>query len=188
MRLLTVLEAIIKDFTPKLYHFTTEDNLLKILATDSLIASEPDSYYLELDKRLKSSKKQRAISLTRDKGFDPSGMNIGNPEDIGSPDYDPQKNAARINVMIVLNADRIKQRYKIEPFNYDALDKFHGIPVTKNKESEERVMTDKIPNLHRYILNIEYKGSNPEIIKMIDDYEENIKRKKEEIKKNPEQK
>lgn len=182
---MTVIEGLIRDFTSKLYHFTTEDNLLKILATDSLIASEPDSYYLELDKRLKSSKKQKAISLTRDKGFNPSGMNIGNPEDIGSPDYDPEKNAARINVVLVLNADRIKQRYKIEPFNYDALDKFHGIPVTKNKESEERVMTDRIPNLHRYILNIEYRGSNPEIVKSIDEYEENIQRKKEEIKKNP---
>lgn len=176
MHLLTVLEAIMKDMTPKLYHFTTEDNLLKILATDSLIASEPDTNYLELDKRLKQSKKQRAISLTRDKALDPSGLNIGNPEDIGSADYDPNENAKRINVVIVLNANRLKQRYKIEPFNYDALDKFHGIPVTKNKESEERVMTDKIPNLHRYILNIEYRGNNPETREEIDRYEELIKR------------
>jgi hypothetical protein len=45
-------------------------------------------------------------------------------------------------------------------------------------------MTDRIPNLHRYIINVEYRGNNPKMIKAIDQYEESIKRKKEETQKN----
>ena len=45
-------------------------------------------------------------------------------------------------------------------------------------------MTDKISNLHRYLINIEYRGNNPKIKQAIDQYEERIKRKKEENQKN----
>jgi hypothetical protein len=167
-----VLEALMNDFRSKLYHFTTESNALQILDSDTLLASKPDEYYLELDKRLGASKHKSAISLTRDNKLNPSGMNLANKPQ----DEDPQEWSNNINVKFVLDSDKIKHRYKIEPFNYDALDKYHGIPVTKNKEAEERVMTDKIPNLHRYIINIEYRGNNPKIKQAIDQYEERIKR------------
>jgi hypothetical protein len=180
MRLMLVLEALMNDFRSKLYHFTTEDNALHILDSDTLLASKPDEYYLELDKRLGASKHRSAISLTRDSKLNPSGMNLANKPQ----DEDPQEWSNKVNVKFILDSDKIKHRYKIEPFNYDALDKYHGIPVTKNKEAEERVMTDKISNLHRYLINIEYRGDNPKIKQAIDQYEERIKRKKEENQKN----
>ena len=184
MKILDLINEMIGSHIQKLYHFTTEDNALKIMQQDTLLGPKQNEYYLELDKRLGASKHKTAVSLTRDKMMDPSGMNLGAPDDIHTADYDPNESAKRLTVIFVLDGSKLRQRYKIEPFNYDALDKYHGIPLTKNKEAEERVMTDKINDLHRYIINIEYKGSNPKIKLAIDQYEEDIKRKKEEVKKN----
>lgn len=141
------------------------------MSLDSLIAKKPHKYYLELDKRLGSSKHKSAVSLTRDKNLNTSGLNLAD------------SSKSELNVIFVLNADKVKQKYKVEPFNYDALDRYSGPQPTKNKESEERVMTDRIHPLHRFILNVEYRGNNPEIIKAIDDYENYIQAKKEEVKK-----
>lgn len=180
MNLISIIEAMVRDYIPKLYHFTTEANALKIMEMDQMLAGEKDEYYLQLDKRLGASKSKNAVSLTRDKMLNTKGLNLANKPQ----DEDPDAWGDKLNVVFVLNSDKLKTKYKIEPFNYDALDKYHGIPVTKNKEFEERVMTDRIPNLHRYVVNIEYRGNNMNMIKAIDKYEESIKRKKEEVEKN----
>lgn len=171
MKLISIIEAIIRDNTPKLYHFTTEANALKIMEMDEMLAGEKNEYYLQLDKRLGSSKSKNAISLTRDKKLNTKGLNLANkPQDEDSDNW-----AASLNVVFVLNSDKLKTKYKIEPFNYDALDKYHGPTKVKNDEFEERVMTDRIPDLHRYLINIEYRGNDIKIIRAIDNYEESMK-------------
>ena len=40
----------------------------------------------------------------------------------------------------------------------------------KNPEMEERVLTDEIYPLHRYVIDIIYTGDNPEIQQTIDSY------------------
>ena len=92
-----VLEALIDDFRSKLYHFTTEDNALHILDSDTLLASKPDEYYLELDKRLGASKHRSAISLTRDSKLNSSGMNLANKPQ----DEDPQEWSNKVNVKFI---------------------------------------------------------------------------------------
>lgn len=184
MKILDLIMEMVGSPVQRLYHFTTEDNALKIMAQDTLLAKPSNEYYLVLDKRLAKTKHKSAVSMTRDKMMDPRGLNLANPDHIDFDD-NPQEEVDRLNITFILDGDKLKQRYKIEPFNYDALDKYHGIPVTKNREAEERVMTDKIQNLHKYIINIEYRGGNPKIKQAIDEYEEVIqRRKKEEAQKN----
>lgn len=178
MKIIDILEEMIGSQVQRLYHFTTEENAMNIMAQDAILAGPVNKYYLDLDKRLANTKHKSAISTTRDRLIDLRGLNLANPDHIDF-ENNPQEEIDRLNTVFVLNGSKLKQRYKIEPFNYDALDKYHGIPVTKNKEAEERIMTDKITNLHKYIINIEYKGGNPKIKQKIDEYEEIIKRTKE---------
>ena len=54
-----------------LYHKTSTNTGLKIIDSDSLISFKPSDEYLDVDKRLAKTKKQSAISLTRDKNWKP---------------------------------------------------------------------------------------------------------------------
>ena len=142
-----------------LYHKTSTNRGLDIISSDSLRGTLPSEDYLKYDKRLADTKKQRAISLTRDKGWTPNhtiGMGLDSPIE----DKD---------ITFVLDKDKLKTKYKIEPFNYHGLDPDSDYKEKFN-ELEERVMTNEIYPLHKYVIDIIYTGDDPEVQEIIDNY------------------
>jgi len=143
-----------------LYHKTSTQRGLDIIKSNLLKSGPvPSGDYLNYDKRLANTKHQTAISLTRDKNWKPNhtiGLGLETPlEDT--------------DMVFVLDKNKLKTKYKIEPFNYSGIEpdyKHH----TKNDELEERVMTDKIYPLRKYLIDILYKGKDPKIQKQIDNY------------------
>jgi hypothetical protein len=142
-----------------LYHKTSTNRGLDIINSDSLRGSLPSEEYLTLDKRLANTKTQRAISFTRDKNWTP-GHTIGIGFD--SPIEDS-------NITFVVDKDKLKTKYEVEPFNYYGLDP-EDTQTSKGGEFEERVLTNEIYPLHKYLIDIIYTGENPEVQEIIDNY------------------
>jgi len=142
-----------------LYHKTSTIRGIDIINTDSLRGVLPSGDYLGDDKRLANTKTQTAISFTRDKNWQPNntiGVGLGSSlEDTG--------------ITFVVDRDKLKTKYKIEPFNYHGID-----PDSEYKEKfnelEDRVMTNEIYPLHKYVIDIIYTGDNPEVQEIIDSY------------------
>jgi hypothetical protein len=81
----------------------------------------------------------------------------------------------------VVDRNKLKTKYKIEPFNYEIIGdrdyRNKGVQLPKwmkrrkkNPEMEERVFTDKIYPLHKYLIDIIYTGDDPEIQEYLDGY------------------
>jgi hypothetical protein len=143
-----------------IYHKTSTLRGLDIINSDALRAgSLPSGDYLQYDKRLAKTKHQNAISFTRDKNWEPNhtiGIGLETPLE----DSD---------MVFVVDKDKLKTKYQVEPFNY------HGIEPDykhqeKNDELEERVMTNEIYPLHKYIIDIIYTGDNPKVQEQINNY------------------
>jgi len=142
-----------------LYHKTSTETGIKIINSDSLIGTKPSDEYLNIDKRLADTEKQSAISLTREKNWNPDqSIGKGSGESISDAD-----------MVFVLDKSRLETKYEVESFNYYGLDP-NNTGTSKGGEFEERVLTDKIHPLHRYLVDIIYKGSDPEVQEMIDNY------------------
>jgi hypothetical protein len=146
-----------------LYHKTSTNRGIDIMNLDSLRGTLPSDDYLSLDKRLTNTKTQRAISFTRDKKWNPNHT-IGIGLDIPLEDS---------KITFVVDKDRLKTKYRVEPFNYEGLDPKH-VYNNKSEELEERVLTDEIYPLHKYLIDIIYTGDNPEVQNKIDDYLNNL--------------
>jgi septum formation inhibitor MinC len=145
-----------------LYHHTSEERAMKIMDQNKLRGSVPSEEYLTFDERLKNTPHQAAISFTRDKNFEP-GLSIGSS-------WDKPKD---LNVIFVLDRNKLKTKYKVEPFNYSALDpviKKDQSSYEKNPELEERVLSKYIYPLDKYVMDVIYKGDNPEVKKIIEKY------------------
>ena len=142
-----------------LYHKTSTNRGLDIINSDSLRGTLPSEDYLTLDKRLSNTKTQRAISFTRDRNWNP-GNTIGVGLDSAIEDS---------NITFVVDKDKLKTKYVVEPFNYSGIDSRH-INTQKNEELEERVLTDEIYPLHKYVIDIIYTGDNPQVQEIIDSY------------------
>jgi len=59
----------------------------------------------------------------------------------------------------VLDGNKLSERYKIEPYNYYSDFHTNAEPYVHKKyhdEQEEVILTDKIKNLHNYILKIKF--------------------------------
>jgi hypothetical protein len=138
-----------------LYHFTSTPRAIKIIMNNALKAgSNVSGDNLEIDKRLANSKDQRAISFSRDKNMQPdSSLGMGADEILEDND-----------VIFVLDRDKLRTKYKVEPFDpyFDS--------KGKNPEREERVLSAEIKPLSFYVTDIIYKGNNKEVQKLIDWY------------------
>jgi hypothetical protein len=142
-----------------LYHKTSTSRGIDIINSDSLRGTLPSGEYLRDDDRLRKTKTQTAISFTRDKNWQPNntiGIGVGSKlEDTG--------------ITFVVDKSKLKTKYKVEPFNYHGID-----PDSEYKEKfnelEERVMTNEIYPLHKYVIDIIYTGDNPEVQEIIDNY------------------
>ena len=142
-----------------LYHKTSTNRGLDIINTDSLRGVLPSGEYLGIDKRLANTKTQTAISFTRDKNWEPNSS-IGIGLDSRLEDKD---------MIFVLDKSKLQTKYKVEPFNYHGLDP-DDTGTSKGGEFEERVLTNEIYPLHKYVIDIIYTGDNPEIQQIIDSY------------------
>lgn len=156
--LMNVVNEGLHDLSP-LYHKTSTIRGLDIINSDSLRGTLPSEEYLKIDKRLANTKTQRAISFTRDKDWKPNNT-IGMGFDTQLEDT---------NITFVVDKNKLKVKYRIEPFNYGGLDSW-SIYDTKNQELEERVLTDEIYPLHRYLIDIIYTGDDPEVKEIINHY------------------
>ena len=174
MKLLEILGDIVG---LPVYHHTFEHRAVSIIQSDSMIGTKPDDDLLNLDPTLNATKHQKMISFTRDKNFVPD-QSIG--ASVGSG------NSKGLNVIFVVDLNKLKTKYKVVPFDYSSLDnKWYErekkenpdtisqprpIRTSKNKEFEERVLTDVIHPLRPYVIDIIYKGNNPEVQFLIDQY------------------
>ena len=166
------------------YHHTKEHRAVSIMKSDSLIGTKPDDVIMDLDTTLKNTTHQKMISFTRDKNFVPDqsiGASINFAFDNGDGSY-----SNNLNVIFVVDLNKLKTRYKVVPFDYSSLDdKWYEkerqedpdtirqprLPRTgKNKELEERVLTDVIHPLRPYVIDIIYKGDNENVRAMIKEY------------------
>lgn len=142
-----------------LYHKTSTNRGLDIINSDSLRGVLPSGDYLGLDKRLARTKTQTAISFTRDKNWMPNktiGIGLDSPLEDSSMTF-------------VVDKDKLKTKYRVEPFNYHGLDPDFDYKEKFN-ELEERVFTNEIYPLSRYLIDIIYTGDNPKVKMIIDNY------------------
>lgn len=113
-----------------LYHFTTTGNLISILKSDTLRGSSAS----QLGKDV--------ISTTRfyDMGDTPL---FPLPTGFGE-------------CRITLNGNKLSNKYKIRPFNDEYTLSGYGVSRgTGSSEYEEMIMTDKVTNLSKYIIQID---------------------------------
>ena len=161
------LNEILQDIqgTP-LYHHTTESRALSIMGSDTMKGTRPDDDIIEVDPTLANTPNQSMVSLTRDKNFKPSSTIGSGSGGIGD--------ASKLKVIFVLDKEKLRSHYKVVPFDYKSLedrwnekrqDPENREPTPprmgKDNEYEERVLTNKIFPLKRYLIDIIYKGNNP---------------------------
>lgn len=173
-----LIESIDEIQGTPLYHHTTESRALSIMNSDMMKGTRPDDDIIAVDQTLSNTPHQSMVSFTRDKNFIPDqsiGASIGGDRD-----------ASKLKVIFVVDKDKLRTNYKVVPFDYGALeDRWYEKekkedPETnrqprapregKNKEYEERVLTNKIQPLRRYITDIIYKGDNPVVQQKINEY------------------
>jgi hypothetical protein len=161
-----------------LYHHTTESRALSIMNTNMLRGTRPDDDILAVDPTLDNTPHQSMVSFTRDKNFVPNGTIGASAGGLGD--------SKKLSVIFVVDKDKLKSHYKIVPFDYSALeDRWYDkrikdepdtimqpkvIRTSKSNEYEERVLTNKIQPLRRYVTDIIYKGNNPLVQEKIDEF------------------
>jgi len=171
-----------------LYHHTTESRALSIMNSDMMRGTKPDDDILDVDPTLANTKHQSMVSFTRDKNFVPNETIGASAGGLGDSN--------KLKVIFVADKDKLKSNYKIVPFDYSALeDRWYdkrikdepdtimqprAIRTSKSNEYEERVLTNKIEPLRRYIIDIIYKGDNPLVQEKIDEYLNNNSSKQEQ--------
>lgn len=130
-----------------LYHYTSLENIYKILLTNRLESGDAGMQSDSYDGLF--------ISTTRDKNFHNQKRTIDSTE-----------------CRIVLNGDKISNRYKIIPHNQIDYDKTRS----NNTESEEAILSDVISNLNNYIIRIDFfKHPNKNIINFLNKNKINYK-------------
>ena len=161
-----------------LYHHTTESRAVSIMNTNMLRGTRPDDDILAVDPTLDNTSHQSMVSFTRDKNFVPNGTIGASAGGLGDSN--------KLKVIFVVDKDKLKSHYKIVPFDYSALeDRWYdkrikdepdtimqpkAIRTSKSNEYEERVLTNKIQPLRRYVTDIIYKGDNPLVQEKIDEF------------------
>ena len=113
-----------------LYHFTYLNNLVEILKSNELRSGSAEPF---------KGKHTNYISFTRSRNFE-------NEVDFGS------------ECKIVIDGDKLSDKYHIEPFNYYSGRQNFGSYSPKDYEKEERIWlvnADKIPNISIYVNRID---------------------------------
>lgn len=163
-----------------IYHYTTSFGARQIIDTDTLLGSgDGDAWD---DEKVKSSKHNKYVSFTRNRNLDLSKQTLG--IGTGNLDMEIDDNEVVLDVIFVINRDKLKTRYKIEPFSYDSMlgtydrkdngdeneDDERPVYNQKDKELEERVLIDRISPLRPYVMDIIYTGPDKILKKKIKEY------------------
>lgn len=114
MKLQNILFEALSDMAniQPIYHYTTSDAAHMIIDSDTLIGRDPDVGFY--DEHLARAKKKAAISFTRERNMDlTKSMNWGNTND------DVGEDELVFDVVFVINRDKLKTKYKLEPFSFD---------------------------------------------------------------------
>lgn len=130
-----------------LYHFTNINSLVQIIQKNSL----------------KPSSISKSISFTRNPKFHNVDKRVG----LGSQ---------YLEVKIVVDGDRLSNRYKIQPFNFFKSRTKHPHPSPRAEEEERVITNDNINNFDNYVIS--YDINIDEIEKQFEqpfDYYEYIK-------------
>ena len=181
MKLIDTLLEKLEDmrYSP-LYHMTSDKSALRIMNSDMLVGSIPYAEMMVKDKQLNTKRGPHQISFTRNKSWVP------NPSSLGPGDSAPEN----LDVIFVVDKHRLKTKYRVTPFDYSGLasnpwdrntkeykDFFNDgeepedmLDYERSDEYEERVITDKIQPLRPYLIDIIYKGDNPEVQSIINQY------------------
>jgi hypothetical protein len=146
------INEVLKDIHTNypLYHFTPESSGVQILQSDSMRIGPKNNY----------------ISTTRNKNFDPFGKglsDIDDEDDMGPNDF---------NIEFVFDKNLLRTKYRVIP--YDSFgEKIHNSfnrEESDRNEYEEKIDTNVIEPLHRYLVNVKYHGKNPEVEQFVNDY------------------
>lgn len=114
MKLQNILFEALSDMAniQPIYHYTTSDAAHKIIDTDTLLGRDPDVGFY--DEKLGRAKKKAAISFTRNRNMDlRQSLDWGNTQD------DVDDSELVFDVVFVINRDKLKTRYKLEPFSFN---------------------------------------------------------------------
>jgi hypothetical protein len=149
--------------------------------SDMLVGSIPYAEMMVKDKQLNTKRGFHQISFTRNKSWDPNPGSLA--PGAGSID--------NLDVKFVVDKDRLKTKYRVIPFDYSGLasnpwdrntkeyknffsgsnDEPEDMPdYERDDEYEERVISEEIINLHKYVTDIIYKGNNPDVQQAINNY------------------
>lgn len=114
MKLQNILFEALSDMAniQPIYHYTTSDAAHKIIDSDTLIGRDPDVGFY--DAHLERAKKKAAISFTRERN-----MNLTMSRDWGNTNDDVDDSELVFDVVFVINRDKLKTKYKLEPFSFD---------------------------------------------------------------------
>ena len=114
MKLQNILFEALSDMAniQPIYHYTTSNAAHKIIDTDTLLGRDPDVGYY--DKQLERAKKKASISFTRNRNMD-----LTKSLDWGNMDGDVDDRELVFDVVFVINRDKLKTRYKLEPFSFN---------------------------------------------------------------------
>ena len=143
-----------------LYQLTSTNRGVMIIGSDKLIAGKTPYLQLNYDEKLKNTKTQKAISFTTNNDWIPKqieSLGVGSSDSLGN-----------LDIKFVLSKDRLQQDYEIETFNFD--DILPSFLRDGFSEYEERVLTDEISPLSKYVVDIVYKGDDIEVQNLIDKY------------------
>lgn len=130
-----------------LYHYTSPETLKKIEECDCLKAGLAMPTSLPGSPRKTSHKldSSKGISTTRNKNL--HKLDYFTSLELGLDEFDTPF------IRLTLDGDLISQRYETKPFRYYFTD---ISPVKPRKdEFEERIMTEHIPNLSRYLVRVD---------------------------------
>lgn len=163
-----------------LYHFTSDRNAISIIKNNEIDGSIPYAEMVVKDKQLNTKRGPYQVSFTRNKNWSP------NPSSLGPGNSAPEN----LDVIFVVDKERLKTKYRVIPFDYSGLasnpwnrntkeykDFFNDdeepedmLDYERSDEYEERVITDRIQPLRPYLIDIIYRGDNPEVQSIINQY------------------
>ena len=150
MKLQNILFEALSDMAniQPIYHYTTSDAAHKIIDTDTLLGRDPDVGFY--DEHLARAKRKAVISFTRNRNMD-----LRQSLDWGNMSDDVDDSELIFDVVFVINRDKLKTRYKLEPFSFD----YSMEKVAESVKDELEKIDYKNIDMGRLLTDPEYRNA-----------------------------